>query len=93
MSLLTIAYAQWPEGLVPKGTVWDSISANPHRYSMAEKGHGFGGGGFMYSPDGQLLEPQGSTSLDALIQMVDIDLQRARAQKSEYPCYVSELSD
>jgi len=50
----------------------------------------FGGGGFVYSPDGELLQ-ETSETLPFVAVNINLDLVR-RAQRS-YPCYIPELAD
>jgi len=49
----------------------------------------FGGGGLAFGPDGDLLA---GTSAEAPLVVVPLDVERSRRQKSEYPCYVSDIA-
>jgi N-carbamoylputrescine amidase len=64
------------------------VSSN--RTGAGALGQRFGGTGFAMSPDGGL---RGETSEASPLAVVTIDLDAARAQKSEYPCYVKELGE
>ncbi len=62
------------------------VSSN--RHGPGALGQQFGGAGFAMSPEGVLLE---ETSEATPLQVVTIDLDVARAQKTQYPCYVKEM--
>jgi N-carbamoylputrescine amidase len=62
------------------------ISSN--RYGTGPLGQRFGGTGFAMSVEGQQI---GETSEQSMLEVVTVDLQATRAQKSNYPCYVREL--
>src|SRR5476651_2307701 len=62
------------------------VSSN--RYGPGALGQQFGGAGFVVSPQGVLLE---ETSEATPMRVVTIDLDAARAQKTQYPCYVKEM--
>ena len=62
------------------------VSSN--RHGPGALGQQFGGAGFVVSPQGVLLE---ETSEAAPLRVVTIDLDAARAQKAQYPCYVKEM--
>jgi N-carbamoylputrescine amidase len=62
------------------------VSSN--RQGLGHFGQEFGGTGFAMTLDGVVT---GETSAHAALAVATIDLARARAQKSEYPCYVREL--
>lgn len=65
------------------------ISAN--RTGQAEQGQRFGGHGTAYSPSGQPLAVAAKADDHALLQVVRIDLEQARRQKYEYPCYLQNV--
>lgn len=48
----------------------------------------FGGEGFVYAPDGELVA---KTSASSPVAFVEIDLDLVKKAQSEYPCYLSEL--
>lgn len=64
------------------------LSAN--RSGQTGTGPEFGGGGFAFDPQGQLL---GETGEGRTVATVSIDPARARAQKSAYPVYVFGTSE
>ncbi|CAH2801517.1 MAG: hypothetical protein CBARDMAM_4387 [uncultured Caballeronia sp.] len=59
-----------------------------NRHGQGAFGQQFGGARFLVSPDGVLLE---ETSEATPLRVVMIDLDAARAQKAQYPCYVKEM--
>lgn len=64
------------------------VSSN--RLGLSPDGPVFGGGSYAFAPDGSLL---GETPEDASIAVFDLDLSLAKAQKNQYPVYVSEEQD
>jgi N-carbamoylputrescine amidase len=48
----------------------------------------FGGRGFVYSPNGELLA---ETSPSTPLVSIDVDVTRVAEAQSQYPCYVREL--
>lgn len=65
------------------------ISAN--RTGQAAQGQRFGGHGMAYSPSGQPLTVAAKADDHGLLQVVRIDLEQARRQKREYPCYLQNV--
>jgi len=63
-----------------------AISSGTFSLSSNRVGDGFGGGGWVFAPDGSLL---GRTSTDAPFVTVTIDLGDADRAKSTYPRYVT----
>jgi len=63
-----------------------AISAGCFGVSSNRAGDGFGGGGWVFAPDGSLL---GRTSADDPFVTVTVDLTAADAAKSTYPRYVT----
>lgn len=57
------------------------------RVGQTGNGPEFGGRGFAFGPDGQLLA---ATSPEAALRVVEIDTALARRQKRRYPCYLAE---
>lgn len=62
------------------------VSSN--RVGIARGGTRFGGGGFVYAPEGRLLAV---TTPDNPSQTFDLDPRISAAARLEYPCYVPEL--
>jgi N-carbamoylputrescine amidase len=63
-----------------------SFVVSSNRTGRTAHGQVFGGHGFVFAPDATRL-PEGN----GLITVVEVDLNQANIQKSEYPCYVAEL--
>jgi predicted amidohydrolase len=59
--------------------------ASANRVGQAYDSPQFGGGGFVFSPTGELLA---QTSVVHPVVSVDLDLLMTRRQKALYPCYV-----
>jgi N-carbamoylputrescine amidase len=62
------------------------VSSN--RVGRAKGGTQFGGGGYAYAPQGQLLAMTDATHP---VQILELDPAKANTAQREYPCYVSEL--
>jgi N-carbamoylputrescine amidase len=64
------------------------VSSN--RSGMGDDGQVFGGQGFAYDPNGELL---GVTNHVNPVLTFDLDTELVKTRQREYPCYVRELSD
>jgi N-carbamoylputrescine amidase len=62
------------------------VSSN--RVGRSKGGTEFGGGGFAYAPQGQLLAV---TSASAPLLTLDLDPTKSASAQNDYPCYVPEL--
>jgi N-carbamoylputrescine amidase len=62
------------------------VSSN--RNGRSTGGTQFGGGGFAYAPQGQLLAV---TSASDPLRMLELDPSKSASAQSDYPCYVPEL--
>ena len=62
------------------------VSSN--RIGRSRGGTQFGGGGFAYAPQGQLLAV---TSASNPLGMLELDPTKSASAQSDYPCYVPEL--
>ena len=65
------------------------VSSNRSEHAQRPQGL-FGGEGFVYDPNGELVA---KTSASSPIALVDIDLGMVKTAQQGYPCYVSELQD
>jgi N-carbamoylputrescine amidase len=63
------------------------ISSNRSGHKSGRKSQ-FGGGGFVYAPNGELIA---QTSASSPVVVVEIDLELVRQAQADYPCYVDEL--
>ncbi|MCB4767665.1 carbon-nitrogen hydrolase family protein [Ancylobacter sp. Lp-2] len=64
-----------------------SYVVSSNRMGRAGNNPEFGGSGFAFAPDGELMA---TTSSSQAVVVVDIDARVARRQKCRYPCYLAE---
>ncbi len=80
------AYNNWTTAGGMAAIVSGSYVVSSNRVGRAGPGPTFGGLGFAFSPDGTLIA---TTSSEAPLMIVEVDVAWAQRQKREYPCYVA----
>jgi N-carbamoylputrescine amidase len=82
------SHGRWFVSGAMAALVAGSYVVSSNRAGSCAGGPTFGGNGFAYAPDGELI---GKTSGEEPIFTFDLDVDTARTQKSKYPCYVQEF--
>lgn len=82
-----LANASWFTAGAMAAIVSGSYVVSSNRAGRAAAGPTFGGRGFAFAPDGNLLA---ETSTAEPVKIVVLDVTAPRRQKAEYPCYVAD---
>ncbi|OWJ69099.1 carbon-nitrogen hydrolase family protein [Inquilinus limosus] len=82
-----LANANWLTAGAMAAIVSGSYVVSSNRVGGGADGPTFGGRGFAFAPDGNLLA---ETSAAEPVKIVVLDVAAARRQKAEYPCYVAD---
>lgn len=84
------AHHKWVTAGAMAAIVAGSYVVSSNRIGESTGGTTFGGRGFAFAPGGLLLD---ETSNETPLMVIEIDTKTARRQKTEYPCYVAEISN
>jgi len=82
------AHRRWLTAGAMAAIVSGCYVVSSNRTGRGADGTRFGGKGFAFAPDGELIA---ETTADEPLATVDIDIDRVLRQQREYPCYVPEL--
>jgi N-carbamoylputrescine amidase len=82
------SHTRWLAAGAMAAVVSGSYVVSSNRVGNASCGITFGGVGFVFGPDGELIA---KTSAQQPVMSFELDLERSRAAKSQYPRYVKEL--
>lgn len=78
---------RWRTAVRMAALVSGSYAASSNRAGPDSRGQAFGGGGWIFSPEGDLLA---ETSGDASVAVAELDMEHVRRARTEYPRYVAE---
>ncbi len=81
--------SQWKTAAAMAAIVSGCYVVSSNRVGKVDKDLTFGGIGFAFAPDGQLLS---ETSVDHPVISFHLDIQRVAEQQKTYPCYVHEIA-
>ncbi|ESQ82477.1 carbon-nitrogen hydrolase family protein [Asticcacaulis benevestitus] len=79
----------WKTAAAMASLVSGAYVVSSNRTGRSKSGTVFGGRGFAYAPEGQMLT---QTSKANTLQVFELDLALSDAARRSYPCYVSELN-
>jgi N-carbamoylputrescine amidase len=85
-----LSHHEWRTAAAMAAIVSGCYVISSNRVGPSENGPTFGGNGMAFAPDGTLLA---ETSSATPLVVMEVDLQLARQQKKDYPCYVAGPED